>query len=79
MTSYPPNSILRVSLAVSRLRANGKHELAAKLAGTIHVCETHGVIGDPVIALMGRNTVTACPFCSGSAVRERWEAEGRME
>jgi hypothetical protein len=72
-------TVLRVSLLARNLRAGGLHELAAKISAKAHVCMKHGVVEDPIIAVVSpRHTQTFCPWCSGSAVLAAWEAEGRL-
>ena len=69
---------------IRELVAQGDSEIAEELAALKarvgSSCPTHGELSDPIIAtLEGERVVFCCPACSGSAVRARWEEEGKAQ
>lgn len=73
--------VLRLSTLLQRWRDRGRNpEDEAEVLRVVdkhRVCPTHGRLEDPIVGLVGDQIAVACPWCSGDAVREAWEAEGR--
>lgn len=75
-----PDTSVRLTTIMRNLRKLG-HVATAERIEEHHKlcptkCETHGEIKDPVIGLLNNQVAFFCPWCSGSDVLARWEAEG---
>jgi len=77
-------SVIRASRLLANLRQRGQcdAQLVSRVEQLVVAakCPWHGKLDDPVIGMVdaqaGSYLVVACPWCSGSAVLARWEAEG---
>lgn len=68
-------NFLRRSKISACLIADGAGDLADKLTSHEFSCDQHGVLGDPIVAVVDDDVLMFCPHCSGDDVSERWEAE----
>ncbi len=79
-TEADPRLTLRFSTLMRRLRASGNDSLAENLESDFgsagYECDAGHDVEDPIVALVDRQVIVACPYCSGAEIRAAWERDG---